>query len=91
MRRVIAEEHQIISTGLHEYPDQERKFNEYELGYLSKPPRSYYPILVCKFFASYLIILVRGFPKGSNMVDMQNRTRVPVRGVIVDIFYNTIN
>lgn len=34
MKRPIAEEHQIVTTGLHEYPDLERRFNEYELGCL---------------------------------------------------------
>lgn len=40
---------------------------------------------------NYLVILEKDFPKGSDVEDMKNRMRIPVRGVIVYIPYHTIN
>lgn len=40
MKQPIAEEYQIVTFDLHEYPDLERRSYEYELVSLSKPPGS---------------------------------------------------
>lgn len=91
MKQTIVEEYQIVTFDLHEYPDLERRFNEYELASLSRPPGSYYPNLVQKYFYNYLALLEKDCPKGTKTADMRNRPQVPMRGVIIDIFDPTIN
>lgn len=91
MKRPNAEEYQIFKTNLSEYSDLERRFNKYELAWLSKPPGSYYPDIVHDFFANYLTILEKDCPKRTRVIDIRNRTRVSIRDIIVDIFDHTIN
>lgn len=67
IKRPISEEYQIITSYLHEYLDLERGFNEYELGWMSIPPSLYYPNLVREFFAIYLALLEKDFPKVTEM------------------------
>lgn len=57
MKRPIVEKNQIVTTYPHKYLELERRFNEYELARLSKPPGSYHLNLVHELFANYLDIL----------------------------------
>lgn len=54
IKRAIFEEHQIITTTFYEYPEIERRFNEYHLQWMSRPLGSYQPNFVQEFFADYL-------------------------------------
>lgn len=91
MKMPIIEEHHIMTIDLHEYPNLEKRFNEYELVCQSKPPWSYNSNLVCKFFANYIVMLEKDCLKGSKVADMRNKARVLMRGVRVNIFDHTIN
>lgn len=68
------EECQTITIDLQEYPDLGRKFNEYDLGCLSRPPGSCYPTIVRESFMNYLSVLEKDFPKESKVMDMRNRS-----------------
>lgn len=84
-------EYQIITTKLHEYPELERRFNEYELAWMSKPLGSYQPTLVREFFANYLALLKKDCLAGASVADMNKLEIVPVRGVDIDISERTLN
>lgn len=91
IKRYIAEECQIITIDLSQYPYLERWFNDYELRFLSRLTRLYYPTIFGDFFMNYFVIFDKYCPKGSNFVDMRNRTRILMREVILDSFEYRIN
>lgn len=91
IKRPRVEEWQIITTVLQKYPKHERQFNAYKLGYLDRPPGSYYLTIVWEVFVNYPVILDKDCPKVSKVVDMQNEMRFSVGEVTIDISEHTIN
>lgn len=91
VKRPIVEEHQIITTTLHEYPELERRFNEYQLQRMSRPLGSYQPNVVPDFFDNYLALLKKDLPNDQKAADRDKLDVVPVRGVDIDISESTLN
>lgn len=91
IRRPIHKEYQIVTTGLHEYLELERRFNEYELSWMSRLPRTYQPNIVHEFFTNYVSLLKKDCPKGAKINDMGNQDVVSVSGVSIYILECTLN
>lgn len=69
IKRHIHEEYLIVTTELHEYPEKEQRFNEYELYWMSRPPGIDQSNLIFEFFEKYLAFLEKDFPKGVKIID----------------------
>lgn len=52
---------------------------------MSKPPGKYYPNIVQEFFANYLALVEKDYPKGTKVSDFPNNKLVPMRGVTINI------
>ncbi|MCE5166610.1 hypothetical protein HAX54_022579 [Datura stramonium] len=75
----IAEEVRIIDSELLEYPYIEAKYKLYGLEWISEEPGHYYPTMVRKFYANYIVILEVLCRKGKKPSGMQMQKCVPVR------------
>lgn len=73
IKRPIFKKHQIVMTELHEYPELEWKFNDYVLAWMSKTLSSYQQNLIRGFFANYLALAEKDYPKGSKIPYFPNR------------------
>lgn len=92
VKRPIFNEDQIVTTTLHEYPELERRFNEYELAWMSRPLVSYPLNLVREFFSYYLALLEKDCPSGASLFrNMKYLDTVLVREVNINILECTLN
>lgn len=80
-----------MMTEFNEYPEFEQQFNKYEFAWMSKPLGSYQPNLVREFFANYLALTKKDYPKGLKISNLPNWESIPVRGVTIDILARTLN
>lgn len=85
IKREIFKEHQIITTTLHEYPELERRFQDYQLDWMSRPLGAHQLNLVREFFANYLALLKKAFPKGRSLAD-QNKLDIVLDATLILIF-----
>lgn len=58
---------------------------------MRRPSGTYQPNLVREFFANYLALLEKDFPKGEKIIDMGNQYVVPMPGLNIDILEHTLN
>ncbi|MCD9641972.1 hypothetical protein HAX54_028531, partial [Datura stramonium] len=64
LKRSIAVEVRIIDSELSKYPDIERGYKLYGLGWMSEAPGSYYPYMVREFYMNYMATLDNMWKKG---------------------------
>ncbi|PHU04717.1 hypothetical protein BC332_25539 [Capsicum chinense] len=81
IKRLVCKEMRIITTGLSRYPQMERVFKDYDLGWTTKRGESFFPILVREFYANYQATLENMCKKGQKATDMPNIDKISVRGV----------
>ena len=84
-------EKRVIITELPGYPTIEKTFRDYGLGWTAKEGKLFYPTVVWEFYANYQARLESMCKSGETTADQPLLTRVPVRGVNVDISDTTIN
>lgn len=72
-------------------PDLRDLFNRYGLGWMGKPSGSYFPKIVCEFYASYDAFIHLITPDVERAVVQPPITHIMVRGVRVNLFEKTIN
>lgn len=81
----------VIITGLPGYPVVEKKFRDYGLGWTTKGGKLFCPTLGWEFYMNYQARLEGMCKNGETTADQPLLTRVPVRGVNIDISDTTIN
>ncbi|MCE3049225.1 hypothetical protein HAX54_044417 [Datura stramonium] len=91
LKRSIAEEVRIIDSELAEYPDIERQYKFYGLGWISESTGYYQPNMVHEFYKNYVSTLEGQCKKGQNPAEMHFLLCVRVREEMVDISIATIN
>ncbi|PHU03334.1 hypothetical protein BC332_28585 [Capsicum chinense] len=91
VKRPIIEEKRIIIKGLSGYPEVEKKFYDYNLGWTTRGGNSFYPKLVRDFYENYQARLENICREGEKAAGQPLLDKVPIRGVMVDVFEATIN
>lgn len=84
LKRLLTKKAQIVMIELLKYPDIEMWLIGYELGWISTLLGSYYPTMVCEFYAYYIDILEK-LSKKDKTIDTWVLDKVLICGVSIDI------
>ncbi|PHT72054.1 hypothetical protein T459_22839 [Capsicum annuum] len=84
-------ENRIITKGLSRYPEVERKFHDYDLGWTTREGNSFFPTLVKEFYANYQVRLENMCKEREKSIDQPFLDKVLVQGLMVDVSEATIN